>query len=186
MKKSILILAFSSLVSISFAQEKYFTKTGKVSFDATANKSPEIIKGTNKSTTMVLDSKTGDMQFVLQTKGFEFERALMQEHFNENYIESTKFPKAEFKGAITNNATVNYTKDGTYNVTVKGKLTIHGVTNDATTDGKITVKAGKVTAEASFVALLADYKVAIPTVVADKVATSAKVNVVCALEALKK
>lgn len=186
MKKIILLLSITAIANITFAQGKYFTKTGKIDFDATAQKSPEDIKAINKSTTMVIDTKTGDMQFLVLMKGFEFTRSLMQEHFNENYVESTKFPKAEFKGAITDNAAVNYTKDGTYKVKVKGKLTMHGVTKDTESDGVITVKAGKITATATVVALLADYKISVPTLVADKVAKSAKINISCALEPLKK
>ena len=68
----------------------------------------------------MVDTKTGNMQFAVLMKGFEFERALMEEHFNENYVESDKFPKAEFKGAIAGNENVNYAKDGTNTVKVKG------------------------------------------------------------------
>ncbi len=186
MKKIIVVMSVMLLANIAMAQDKYFTKTGKIDFDATVPKSPENIDGVNKSTTMVIDTKTGDMQFLVLMKGFEFTRALMQEHFNENYVESSKYPKAEFKGNISNNASVQYTKDGVYNVTVKGKLTMHGVTKDVVADGKITVKGGKINATSTFIAPLADYKISIPSLVADKVATAAKINVNCALEPLKK
>lgn len=186
MKKVFFVLSMLFIATITNAQDKFFTKTGKVSFDATATKSPENITGVNKSTTMVLDTKDGNMQFLILMKGFEFERALMQEHFHENYVETSKFPKADFKGSITNNATVNYTKDGVYNVTVKGKLTIHGVTKDVETTGKITVKGGKISAFANFSILLADYNVSIPSLVADKVAKNAKISVDCSLELLKR
>jgi polyisoprenoid-binding protein YceI len=186
MKKVILSLSFLAVISSSFAQAKYFTKNGKIEFDATVPKSPEDIKAVNKSTTMVIDTKTGDMQFLVLMKGFEFTRALMQEHFNENYVESTKYPKAEFKGAIVDNASINYAKDGAYKVKVKGKLTMHGVTNSTEADGVITIKAGKITATSSINVALADYKISIPTLVADKVAKISKINISCALEPLKK
>jgi polyisoprenoid-binding protein YceI len=186
MKKIILLLSVTTIASITFAQGKYFTKTGKIDFDATVPKSPEDIKGVNKSTTMVIDTKTGDIQFLVLMKGFEFTRALMQEHFNENYVESTKFPKAEFKGAIVDNAAVNYAKDGVYKVKVKGKLTMHGVTKDTESDGQITIKGGKITATSAIIASFADYKISVPTLVADKVANNAKINISCALEPLKK
>ncbi len=186
MKKIIFLFSTVLIVANTNAQDKYFTKTGKISFDATVPKSPENIVAVNKATTMVLDTKTGEMQFVVQMKGFEFERALMQEHFNENYVETTKFPKAEFKGGIQNNEKIVYTKDGSYATHVKGKLTMHGVTNDVETDGKITVSGGKISTSASFSALFADYNIIIPSVVGDKVAKSVKINVECALEALKK
>jgi polyisoprenoid-binding protein YceI len=186
MKKIVLFLSLVAIANATNAQAKYFTKTGKIDFDATVPKSPEDIKAVNKSTTMVIDTKTGDLQFLVLMKGFEFTRSLMQEHFNENYVESTKFPKAEFKGVITDNAAVSYTKDGTYKVKVKGKLTMHGVTKDTESDAVITVKAGKIAATASIVTLLADYKISVPTLVADKVAKTAKININCTLEPLKK
>ena len=125
MKKisTIFILFILSFQAIQ-AQDKFFTKTGKINFNATAPSSPEKIEGVNKAVTCVIDIKTGNMQFAVLMKGFEFERALMEEHFNENYVESSKFPKTEFKGSVSNNATVNYTKDGVYPVKVKGKLEI--------------------------------------------------------------
>ena len=100
------ILLSSSL----FAQDKYFTKTGKISFFSKAI--IENIEAHNRSVTCVLDTKTGNLQFSVPIKGFEFEKALMQEHFNENYAESDKFPKSTFKGTITDISTVNLQKDG--------------------------------------------------------------------------
>jgi polyisoprenoid-binding protein YceI len=186
MKKIIAIFTIIVIVNTANAQAKYFTKTGKINFDATAKSSPENIKAVNKATTMVLDSKSGDVQFVSLMKGFEFEKALMQEHFNENYVETTKFPKAEFKGNISNNSTVVYTKDGAYKVKVAGKLTMHGVTKDIETEAVISIKSGKVSASATINALLADYKINIPSMVADKVGKSAAITINCALEVLKK
>ena len=118
-------------------------------------------------------------------KGFEFERALMQEHFNENYVESNKFPKAEFKGAITNNNAVNYAKDGVYPVKVSGQLTMHGETKTIETNGTVTIKNGKINTLAEFAVLLADYKISIPQLVADKVAKTATIKVDCMLDVLK-
>jgi polyisoprenoid-binding protein YceI len=167
------------------AQGKQFTKTGKINFDATVPKSPENIDGINKSVVCVVDTKSGAMQFAVMMKGFEFERALMMEHFNENYVESGKFPKAEFKGTITNNTAVNYTKDGSYPVKVKGKLTMHGETKDVEADGKITITGGKVNTTADFTVSFKDYKIDIPELVADKVSKTAKIKVDCTLEPLK-
>lgn len=178
------VIAFASFSAASNAQ-KYFTKSGKITFDATAPSSPEKIEAENRSTTAVIDTKTGAIQFSVLVKGFSFERALMEEHFNENYLESNKFPKSEFKGTITNNTSVDYSKDGTYNVKVQGKLTIHGVTKDVTTDGKLVIQGGKINTTATFNVLLADYGVSIPGLVADKVAKTAKISVNCSLELFK-
>jgi polyisoprenoid-binding protein YceI len=185
MKKILIAFLFFTAHAQVHAQEKYFTKTGKITFDATAASSPEKIVAVNKSVTCVIDTKTGNLQFSVLMKGFQFERALMEEHFNENYVESSKFPKTEFKGVITNSADVNYAKDGLYKVKVKGKLTMHGETKDVQTDGAILIKAGKIYATATFSAALVDYKISVPSLVADKVAKNASIAVDCALEPLK-
>ena len=184
MKKIKLLLIIILIAHVSFGQ-KYFTKNGKINFDATSASSPEKIEGVNRTVTCVVDTKTGNIQFAALMKGFEFEKALMQEHFNENYVESEKFPKAEFKGFIDGNETVNYAKDGTYAVKVKGKLTIHGETRDVETPGKLIVQNGKVNALADFNVSLSDYKVSIPGLVADKVSNTAKISVACQLELFK-
>ena len=147
--------------------------------------SPERVEGVNRTVTCVWDSKTGNIQFAVLMKGFEFERALMQEHFNENYVESDKYPKAEFKGTIDNNDKVNCAMDREYAVTVKGKLTIHGESRDMETPGKLVIQNGKVNVIAEFKVLLADFKISIPGLVADKVSKTAKITVACTLEPLK-
>lgn len=167
------------------AQDKYFTKSGKIFFKCT-KASIEKIEATNKSTTCVLDTKTGNMQFAVLMKGFEFERALMQEHFNENYVESEKFPRGEFKGQITNNSEVNYTKDGSYPLKVKGTLTMHGITKDVETTGILVVKQGKLSTNAVFNIQLSDYNISIPSVVSDKISNTVNIAVDCLLEPLAK
>jgi YceI-like domain len=184
MKKLIFFAAITVLTTSISAQDKYFTKNGKILFKCT--KSPmEKIEATNKGTTCVLDSKTGNMQFAVLMKGFEFERALMQEHFNENYVESHKFPKAEFKGQVANNNEINYAKDGTYIAKVKGQLTIHGVTKPVESTGSVTVKGGKVKAVSDFTVQLSDYNISIPSLVSDKISNTVNINVDCNLEPLK-
>jgi len=186
MKKILLLIGVITLTTVANAQEKYFTKTGKITFDATAPKSPENIDAVNKNATCVLDAKSGEIQFSVLMKGFEFDRALMMEHFNENYVESDKFPKTVFKGQVVNNESINYSKEGTYPVKVKGKLTMHGETKDLDADGKLIVKAGRITVSADFAVVFADYKITIPQLVADKVSKTAKISVDCSLESLKK
>lgn len=184
MKRSIAIITTTLLSIVSLkAQDKYFTKSGRITF---VSKAPlENIDGNHKSVTCVLDTKTGMMQFAVLMKGFEFEKALMQEHFNENYVESHKYPKAEFKGQVVNNSEINYAKDGTYSAKVKGTLTMHGETKEVETTGNVVVKPGKLQAGAEFIILLSDYKIEIPKVVKDKVSNSVKIAVDCSLEPLK-
>ena len=182
-KHLIAILALVMTASVSFAQGRFYTKTGKIDFFSKA--SLEDIEAKNKTVTAVIDSKTGAIQFAVQMKGFEFEKKLMQEHFNENYVESDKFPKAEFKGTITNNSEIDYTKDGSYTAKVKGKLTIHGVTKDVESSGTIKVEDGKLDSKSSFNILLSDYDIKIPSVVKDKISNNIKISVDCKLEPLK-
>jgi polyisoprenoid-binding protein YceI len=118
-------------------------------------------------------------------KAFTFEQALMQEHFNENYVESDKYPDAIFKGTITNISSVSYDKDGSYPVSVKGKMTMHNVTKDVEAAGKITVNKGKVSASSGFSVQLADYNIKIPALAAGKLDKTAKITVSCGLEPLK-
>lgn len=185
MKKLIICMLFMFILKSMDAQDKFFTKSGKITFDATAPKSPEEIMGMNKTVTCVLDTKTGNLQMAVLMKGFEFDRALMQEHFNENYVESHKFPKTEFRGAVVSGASVNYGKDGVYPVKVKGKLTMHGQTKEVETEGKLTIKNGKIQVQSVFTEQLADYAVGIPTLVADKISKTVKITVDCLLEPLK-
>ncbi|MDB5196790.1 MAG: YceI family protein [Flaviaesturariibacter sp.] len=182
-KQLLLATSFLCVTLFANAQGKYFTKTGKITF--TSNATLEDIEAKNKSVVSMLDTKTGALQFSVLMKSFEFEKALMQEHFNATYIESNKYPKAEFRGTITNNAAINYTKPGTYTAKVKGLLTIHGVTKPVQTIGTIKVDGDGLKAMSSFDVKLADYKIAIGSGVKDKIAKTVKIDVETKLEPLK-
>lgn len=164
--------------------QKYFTRDARVYFDATSKNSPERVEATHKSGTMVIDMATGKLEASVLMKGFLFQKALMQEHFNENYVESTKFPKATFKGTIDDLSKLNLAKDGTYAVPVSGEMTMHGVTKPMKTTANFTVKGGAITATTTFVAALADYGISIPSLVADKLGKEAKVTVTGTLSKL--
>lgn len=164
------------------APEKFFTKTGTIRFDATANASLEKVSAINRSVSAVFDSKSGQLLFVVQMKGFEFEKALMQEHFNENYIESDKYPKADFKGQITNFADLDLGKDGTSRVSVKGTLTLHGQSRTVDAAGTLELQNGHILLHSVFNIKLKDYSISIPGLVADKIAKSAAVTVDCTLD----
>ena len=178
-----LTLSFLLLSSVTLAQDKFYTKNAKISF---FSETPlEDIDAKNNSAVSVLDSKTGSLQFSLLIKGFEFKNEEMQEHFNEDYMESDKFPKAEFKGQVVNNTAVNYKKSGTYNVQVKGVMTIHGVSKEVQTNGTLKVDTDNVKANAVFNIVLADYGIKIPKLVSDKIAKTVKVTVDTKLDPLK-
>lgn len=180
----VLILMFVALSANVQAQSKYFTRNGNISFFSDG--SSEKIEAFNHKVTCVIDVATGQLEFGVLMQAFEFEKALMQEHFNENYVESEQFPKATFKGIINENTFVKYTVDGSYKVTVSGKLILHGVTKDVTTKGTIVVKGGKISALAEFKILLSDYKIEIPSLVKDKVAKEVRILVDVQLDPLNR
>lgn len=185
MKNLLLLVMIAIAVSGPLSAQKYYTKNGTIGFDATSPSSPEKIEGTNRSATCVVDTKSGAIQFAVLMKGFAFERALMEEHFNENYVESSKFPKSEFRGKLKDVDNIDFSKDGTYTIKVKGDLTMHGQTKEVETTGKLVVKGGKISADAEFSVKLSDFEISIPGLVADKVAKVAKITVSCSLEPLK-
>lgn len=166
--------------------QRLFTRDAKVYFDATSKNSPEQVEATNKSGTLVVDVATSKVQAAVLMTNFVFEKALMQEHFNENYVESSKYPKATFKGTIDDPAKVNFSKDGSYTVNISGDLTMHGVTKTVKAPANIQVKGGKVSASTTFEVKLADYDISVPSVVADKLSTQAKITFEATLEPMKK
>ena len=170
------------LFTNSLYSQKYFTRDGKISFLSEAPM--ENIKAINSMATSVLDIESGNIEFAVLIKAFQFKKALMQEHFNENYLESSEFPKAIFKGKIDNVSEVDFSKDGSYEATVIGKMTIHGVTNPISTTGTINVTGGEISVQSQFVALVADYDIKIPGVVRDNIAKEVEITVDISYELL--
>lgn len=173
--KKIMIAASLVCLAGSASAQKYLTKTGKVTFFSSTPM--ENIEAFNNEAASAIDTKSGDIVFQVPIKSFKFEKALMQEHFNENYMESDKFPRAEFKGKIADLSNVNFSKDGTYNVKSNGKLTIHGVTKDVSIPGTVVVKGNTATVNSKFNIKTADYNIAIPAVVEGKIAKNIEVTV---------
>ncbi len=180
MKRFIIVITAVLLITNNSSAQKIYTKNGLITIFSTTKM--EDIKASNNQVLCVLNTQTGELQFSLLTKGFRFAKALMEEHFNENYMESNKFPKATFKGAVTDITKVNFTKNGTYAVSVKGDLTIHGITKNVTAPGNIIVKDGKATAASKFMVKLADYKIAIPGAVKNSIAENIEITVNCSLD----
>ncbi len=178
-----IVLAFVVGFAMQFASAQiYKTSTGSVKFHS--HTSAEDIDATNSTVSAALNSSTGAVEFSVSINSFQFKKALMQKHFQENYMESSKFPKSTFKGSISNNSAVNYKKDGTYAVTVKGKLTVHGVTKDVSIPGNVVVKGNKVTLKTEgkdFKVKPADYKIKIPSENAAQIADAREVTVNCEL-----
>jgi hypothetical protein len=174
MKKIALLFSFMMLV-ISANAQKYLTKNGFISFYS--HTPMEDIKAENNQVAGALNTETGEMVFQALIKSFHFERALMEEHFNENYMESDQYPRASFKGKITNLASVDFSKKGSYDVTVDGDLTIHNVTNKVSTKGVIVVTDNSIEANSKFNVVPEDYKISIPGVVRDKINKNLEVTV---------
>ena len=174
MRTKIILLSLLAFAQIANAQ-KYIAKTGHIWFYSYTPM--EVIEAHNRQVVSILDLSTGELVFNLLNKSFEFKVALMQEHFNENYMETTKFPKSSFKGKITNLDKIDFKKDGTYNADVTGDLTIHGVTKNITTTGTIEVSGGNVLAKAKFNVVPKDYGIQIPQLVENKIAKEMEITV---------
>jgi hypothetical protein len=173
--KRITVLFFLLSLILTVNAQKYMTKNGYIGFYS--HTPMEDIKGDNNQVAGVLDTSTGEMVFQALIKSFHFDRALMEEHFNENYMESDKFPKSSFKGKITNLSAVNFAKPGTYDVIVEGDLTIRDATNKISTKGTIEVVAGGINANSKFNIVPEDYKISIPGVVREKINKNLEVTV---------
>jgi hypothetical protein len=174
MKRLIFLLILPCLVFTANAQ-KYMTKNGFIGFHG--HTPMEDIKADNNQVASILDILTGELVFQVLVKSFHFDRALMEEHFNENYMESDKIPKSTFRGKITNLSSVDFKKIGTYDVIVEGDLTIHDVTNKITTKGSVEVVSDGINANSKFNIVPEDYKINIPGVVREKIAKSLEVTV---------
>lgn len=181
MKKIFLIVAASFFVTLSASAQNYITKNGKISFFSKTD--VENIDAVNNQAVSVINSQTGSIAFSVLVNGFLFKKALMQEHFNENYIESGKYPKATFKGAITDMSKIDFKKDGSYNVTVTGDLNMHNVTNKVSVPAVIVVKGNTISANTTFKVRLDDYKIAVPKLVENNISKTIDLKVDCNYEA---
>jgi polyisoprenoid-binding protein YceI len=155
--------------------QKYITKTGHIRFYSDA--ALEKIEAHNRQVNSALDFATGGFVFRVLMKSFEFEKALMQEHFNENYVESDKYPNATFAGKVTNISEVNPAKDGIYEANTEGKLTLHGVTKEIRAKGTFEVKQGKIIGKAKFNLVVTDYNITIPGAVVKNISKTIEVTV---------
>jgi polyisoprenoid-binding protein YceI len=177
MKKIFLLAASVVIANITQAQI-YMGKTCVTHFfSKTSMKDIEAKSNTAKP---VLDAASGNFQMRIQNTSFKFESSFMQEHFNENYMESEKYPYSTFKGKI--NEKVDYTKDGEYPVTCTGSMEMHGTTNQITTTGTLTVKGKELTIVSKFKIKPADYKIKVPSLYVKEIAEEIDVDITTVLE----
>ncbi len=173
-------MKFPILFSILFlsvsmaAQSPLITKDGTTTF---FSHSPiEDIEAINDKTTAAINFVKGDVVVKMLIKHFTFENALMQEHFNENYMESEKFPAAIFKGKLVSDNAIDLSQDGSYEVTLDGQLTIRGISTPLEAPATITVSGDQVSATTVFIARPAEYDIKIPAVVIKNIAEEIKVS----------
>lgn len=178
MKRIIFLLTCLALMMPCVAwSQLYSTRTGFIGF---YSKTPlEDIRGESNQVFAIVDAGKKDLAFAALLKGFIFPKELMQEHFNENYVESDKYPKATFSGVYTGDIDLN--REGVYKVLVKGNLTLHNVTHPVETTATLEVKAGHLLGVAEFKVRPEDFNIGIPSVVRDKIdkEITVKVNIDC-------
>ena len=176
-KNILLILVICVAANSPINGQIYFTKNGRISFFSKTIL--EDINADNNQVISILNLQTGALQFSLLNNAFHFPKAKMEEDFNEDYMESSLYPRSTFKGTIAGIDKIDFSKDGTWPVNVSGELMIHGVTKSIAVPGKIIIKGEKVSASASFKILPKDYKIRIPSLVSNKIAESIDVTVDC-------
>ena len=182
MKRLLFLLVLLLLVRgvpPALAQGRYLTKTGLVSFFSA---SPiEDIEARNQQVAAVLDFSTGQLAFSVPVKGFVFKRTLMQEHFNENYMESDKYPKATFTGRFVGFDASHLATAGPHPAQVEGDLTLHGVTHHLRVPATVELRGGQLLAQATFPVASADYNIEIPLLVRNNIAKiiSVRVDLMC-------
>jgi len=184
--KNIIMASLVIATTFTTKAQIYTAKEGATTISFFSKAPMEDIEAVNKGATIVFRASTADLQISISIQNFRFKNALMEEHFNENYMESSKFPKAKFTGSIDNAGSLNLSKDGKYNVTVSGNLEIHGVTKPVTSTAEFIVKGGKITANSSLKILVADYGIDIPSLVKDKIAKQIDIKIQATYEAMAK
>jgi polyisoprenoid-binding protein YceI len=175
MKNLLLIVAGLTLSLGVPAQGKYMTNEGFISFYS--HTVIEDITADNNEVASVLDAATGEVAIIVTMTDFQFEKKLMQEHFNENYVESHKYPKAIFRGMIEENDAVDYTRKGKTPVMVSGELTLHGVTQQVRVEGSLEVTDEGLIARTLFKLNPEDYEIKIPRVVRKNIAEEMELTV---------
>lgn len=171
--KNFIIVAMFSIVNMTIAQEKMITKSGAITFEASVPAFEEV-KATNNSVTLVLNPKTGEIASLAIMKGFRFKVALMEEHFNENYIESDKYPKAIFRGKIEG-FDINSLTETSKDYVINGTLELHGKTVTIKTTAKMSKSSTGISLKSNFSVKASDFDISIPSVVKNKV--SNKINI---------
>ncbi|GCD79806.1 YceI family protein [Schleiferia thermophila] len=167
---STIFLAIFWLGTHQIAQsQKYLTRNGYVHFKSNAEVDDDV-EAVNRSVACALDIQTGEIVFNVLIKNFTFRKALMQEHFNENYMESDKYPRATYKGRIVNLPSIDVSKNGKHKIKLEGTLTIRDIPKNRTDEAELEIKDGTFIITSAFGVACADHNIKIPKLVADKIA----------------
>ena len=182
MKKTLLLTALL-VASFGAQAQRFLAKETYIRFFS--GTPVEDIEATTNTAVSVWDKATGEVAFQVNIKSFTFEKALMQEHFNENYLHSDKYPKATFKGKLTDASAVNWDKDGAYTAQLKGTMNIHGVDKVITVPVTVVIKDKTPSISSKFKVKCVDYNIEIPTLVLGKIAEEIEVTVKAKFELMK-
>lgn len=184
MRKLIITSLFFILASFVANAQIYKGKTDSSYISFFSKATVEDVAATNKKVSVVLNTSTNDIQFGVPMISFKFRKALMEEHFNEKYVESPKYPTCVFKGKI--NEKIDYKKDGEHKVSAKGTLNLHGVTKEIEANGILTVKGDEVHIISVFKIKIADYNIKVPSLFTQNIAEIVDVTVKVTLEPSQK
>ena len=157
------------------AQSKFIDRAGKASFFSSAPL--EDIEAHSNQAVSIFDVQSGEIAASLLMRSFNFRKALMEEHFNENYIESDKYPKAMFKGKVVNIDALDVSKNGTCSLDVTGDITLHGVTKPIRTKAECVVEGSNIRAKAVFSLKVKDFGIKVPRLVINNIAEVVEVTV---------
>ena len=183
MKRLLFFVITSFFVLSLSSQDKYITRSGHVSF---VSETPlENITAINNHVSSILDVENGDIVLQMKIISFEFEKALMQEHFNEKYMESEKYPKSTFSGTIDDWQNINLTEGKMVDVAVEGVIEIHDVKKVITANGTLQLNNGSINLRSNFSLKVADFNIKVLSVVRDKVAKRVDVSVDLSLKQRK-
>jgi hypothetical protein len=169
--------------SLIKAQDKFFTRTGKIVF---YSKAPiEDIKAENNQVSCIYETESNRVVANVLIKAFTFEKNLMQQHFNENYMESDKFPKASFKGKLNNAQNIDFKSNWKKNIEFEGDITIHGVTRKMNSSATINCENGIVTVNADFDILIKDFNIKVPSTLINNIAEKINIKINLKLDKFK-
>ncbi len=182
MRKILGLLLAANFIAVGLMAQVYTAKSGSATFFSEAPL--ENIEATSNSVQGILNTATKSIAFIISIRSFKFKKDLMQEHFNEKYLESDKYPNATYSGTI--NEDFDADKDGTYDVTCTGKIAMHGEEKEITVPGIFTVKSGEVVLDSDFSLAVNDFKIEIPQLLFQNIADTVAVKVNVTFQPYKK